>query len=842
MPPYYPDQYRGGFSGQSYYPIYAPQQATEQPYGQYVHQQPQPRVQVNIPPSPHQNYPQPQPSLQYQHAPVQQPFNAIPVAPPQYYNQHSYVYNNQFQQQYQPPPPVRVIVPPSPIQYKQASQNSVPQISMQHQPTPSIPKMSQSDQSTPRPKPRVLQEQPNTARTPASSSQKSTPKATSVTTTVTAEQPPQQPSILLTLADEYIEAARKLEERTEDYHILMSTALRCLQVALKNFKLSPVRSAQVSLKYAQLLYDETDDLDDAELVLTKSIDLCERMKFTDFKYAMQLLLAKVLFRSKPRAAVRDLGSMIQDIETYKHTAWEYPFRLQAVFFLLASRNHHSIHDALQHLDKIQVAANLHADRAVYTFAAILESLLHLRNPGPDSLSHSQQALAKARSYQLNPDVEGHPQMSVMMEFIDLMWTLNTAADQNVLDKKRTNLKDALYASLDGKAWSKDESTWLRINSKSLKGVPTQVGGLIHDVDGRYYMALSWLGKKEFESLGFLLNGAALIPQNHYMQGKAEKFILEGYKITNDGIPAQESVLCVKDSKSTRRNHILSIYFLAELAFMRANKGSWDKTQQAMKLIESHIKMLGDDVPDELKALHAYLNGCIAQANGDLDTALKHFQSHHLVLHTPPAPNAMSKPQKPVTNSTLIDFQLLATINTAFIIRLPSHPQHGRLDRLLNLLTPHFPNTSIQAGSPSAKMTNTNPTSTHPLLAPTHSLLLATLPNTTILQTKSLLAAALQNARSVSNVQVMSLCLTLMYDRFFRGGIQDVQAVKCAQAASHHVRAKLGSPLWGVMTGILQAESMQLVGDDANVIREKREAVGQLWENVPEGVKRAVEEV
>lgn len=191
---------------------------------------------------------------------------------------------------------------------------------------------------------------------------------------------------------------------------------------------------------------------------------------------------------------------------------------------------------------------------------------------------------------------------------------------------------------------------------------------------------------------------------------------------------------------------------------------------------------------------------------------------------------------------LLDLQLLATINTAFIIRLPSHPQHAHLDRLLNLLANHFPNNSARPGTSDPPTTTGPSTSTaHPLLSPIHSLLLSTLPNTTILQTKSLLAAALNSARRVNNVQVMSLCLTLMYDRFFRGGIQDVQAVKCAKAAGHHVRTKLGSPLWGVMSGILEAESMELVGEDVEAVRAKREALGTFWGNVPEGVRRAVEE-
>lgn len=47
---------------------------------------------------------------------------------------------------------------------------------------------------------------------------------------------------------------------------------------------------------------------------------------------------------------------------------------------------------------------------------------------------------------------------------------------------------------------------------------------------------------------------------------------------------------------------------------------------------------------------------------------------------------------------LLDLQLLAKINIAFIIRLPSHARHAHLDHRLNLLTDHFPNDSARPGT------------------------------------------------------------------------------------------------------------------------------------------------
>ncbi|KAK5945381.1 hypothetical protein PMZ80_002586 [Knufia obscura] len=782
------------------------------------------RVQVIVPPRQQPGYSPSQPQPQANYYPVQQQQQ-------QYYqfggtsgdqwnqqyfaqqNQQAFAYNQQVQQRYQPPPPPRVIVPPSPSQYAQTSQRPYPQQSIQVKQEHSSPRPMPPKQSTPRP--HVLKE------TKPNISKQITPKTEPNNDSMLP--PTQYPSLLLTLADEYIEASKKLEHRSRGYYELVTTALGCMEAALKNFKLSPIREAQLSLKYVQILYDETDNLDEAETILTRSIDLCERMKLIDLKYAMQLLLSKVLFRSKPRAAIKDLHGMIQDIETYRHVAWEYPFRFQAVFFSTEASDHSNLHEALHQLERIQHIAKLNGDHAVYAFAAILESLLHLHTRNADSISNSQQAMAKARSLQLNPDVEQHLQMPVFMDIIDLVWSLDNVSEGDI-EPKRKHLKDTLYSKSIDKEWTRDELTWIRVNSSSLKGIPTQEGGLIHEVDGKSYLALSWMNKKELEAIGFLLMGVSIVQQNYALKGKAERFIDEGYLIPKEDFIDRSGMLSAKDERLKHRAHVLGLHFKLESGFMLCSSGQWTKAAQLSKTLRMHLKQTKGHHHTELEALVSYLEGCILQGMGKLEGALKFFQAKPLVLQ-PKQPH-----QSPIARShiqqsgrTHQDLRVLAAINTALIIHSPSHPQHQHLRSLTDTIATH-----VTSSSP-------------PLISAAYSLLLSAAPDTTMLQMKQLLNAALNSAKQVANNQIISLTLTLMQDKFFRGGVQDVQAVKCAKAAAHQVKSRWGSPLWTAVSGMLEVESLLLQQDPSKQeeVERKKMDVQKAWSAVPQDVKRSM---
>ena len=90
----------------------------------------------------------------------------------------------------------------------------------------------------------------------------------------------------MSLAEELFDAAHELapsvalsmtNENVEAYEKLIATGLGCLDTALKNVKLSPRLEANIRLRYAGVLYEETENFMEAETALSRGIALCERV-------------------------------------------------------------------------------------------------------------------------------------------------------------------------------------------------------------------------------------------------------------------------------------------------------------------------------------------------------------------------------------------------------------------------------------------------------------------------------------------------------------------------------------------------------------------------------------
>jgi hypothetical protein len=95
--------------------------------------------------------------------------------------------------------------------------------------------------------------------------------------------------LLVSLAEEYFQAAHTLAPSVTasmspadvgSYEKLVATGLGCLDTALKNVKLQSRMEASIRLRYAGVLYEETENSMEAEICLTKGISLCERVCFS----------------------------------------------------------------------------------------------------------------------------------------------------------------------------------------------------------------------------------------------------------------------------------------------------------------------------------------------------------------------------------------------------------------------------------------------------------------------------------------------------------------------------------------------------------------------------------
>lgn len=94
---------------------------------------------------------------------------------------------------------------------------------------------------------------------------------------------------MVNLAEEFIGKARSSaisvastlhEDQVEDYQKLIGTGLACLDSALQSGKLSSRQEAQVRIRYATILQEETENVTEAETTLTKGITLCDKVRLT----------------------------------------------------------------------------------------------------------------------------------------------------------------------------------------------------------------------------------------------------------------------------------------------------------------------------------------------------------------------------------------------------------------------------------------------------------------------------------------------------------------------------------------------------------------------------------
>jgi hypothetical protein len=93
-------------------------------------------------------------------------------------------------------------------------------------------------------------------------------------------------SLLVLVAEDYFSqadaavqniATTMAADQVSEYHKAIATGLACLEAALQTGKMSPRQEAKVRLRYASILCEETENLQEAETALSKGITLCEKV-------------------------------------------------------------------------------------------------------------------------------------------------------------------------------------------------------------------------------------------------------------------------------------------------------------------------------------------------------------------------------------------------------------------------------------------------------------------------------------------------------------------------------------------------------------------------------------
>jgi hypothetical protein len=535
------------------------------------------------------------------------------------------------------------------------------------------------------------------------------------------------------------------------------------------------------------------------------------------KYEMQLLLSKVLYESKPKAAIKDIERMIEDIEAYRHTVWLYIFRYQLAMFQLASSNPGEIHGAIVQMQKITNLAKQCGDSPVLAFAAAIEALLHLSSSSHEAVVASQEALAKARALQLNPDVVAIPQLTVMLEFVDIGCSIR---DTNIADteRKRKTMHEVIIETTEKDSWRDDGTIFIPVSRKSLMGIQVQANKHVLERNGRHFITFSWLSKVEAEALGFLLSADSSKHKSGADGGKAVRFAEEGLDRVRGWSRPSLSAGDRRQQRVINFQRLLEAEFLLILAFMQCSKGKWEDANESITTAAVIAEDLGDAATVNMRSCLLYLRGIVLQGKGDLNAALKVYQSPLFDLTA----QQQARPPGRIAKSHFADsditrnISIMAAMNAVLIIQNQSHPQHNRLLSQIKGLEPMVNscgNKHIQAH---------------------FSLLISVLSGGTLSQ-KHYLKTAMEAGKTIGNAQVTALALTYMQERLFRG-VVDEQALKCAKAASHQSR-RAGDPLWMHVAGGLEAQALEVNGFEGDAGRRKVEAE-TLFDTLPEAVKKA----
>lgn len=97
--------------------------------------------------------------------------------------------------------------------------------------------------------------------------------------------------MLVALAEEYFAAAHSMgtplarnmrEDSVQKYQKLIATGLGCLEAAMTQTqtRLAPRLEARIRLRYAGVLFEETENYMEAETCLSQGITLCEQVWFS----------------------------------------------------------------------------------------------------------------------------------------------------------------------------------------------------------------------------------------------------------------------------------------------------------------------------------------------------------------------------------------------------------------------------------------------------------------------------------------------------------------------------------------------------------------------------------
>ncbi|KAF2206992.1 hypothetical protein CERZMDRAFT_71875 [Cercospora zeae-maydis SCOH1-5] len=641
-------------------------------------------------------------------------------------------------------------------------------------------------------------------------------------------------SALLALSDEYISAAYSMtgslsgkevsEDLLDEYQNLLSTGLGCLDSVLKNYRISdPRKEARIRLRYACLLYEETENLTDAEECLSKGISLCERARLTDLKYAMHHLMARIWFKSRKfKTAMKTVERISAEVEKLQLLHWVYAFHfLRVSFGLQIPDNHHETVSLVRYLTALSAVATRHYHVSVQIVAHTIEALVHLRARTSDSINLAIRAMASARMHQLTPEMQAMPQVRALLNYLDVGCSL-IRFDRKVADAKVQAMQSELDNGTQGEAWNNKDACALYISLGHCNDgeLEADSGGVFQQAsNGEVCLAFAWLTKQQAYAVGYLMSGLSKLDGSTVPE--AAKYL--SHVVTMSRTEPKDLPLSLS-AASSRWQVQVSLRATARLyiAFAFCGISDWPHAINALQAYhEKDIPQLEGPPQAAFATLAVYLDAVVKHGSGDLEAALRLYRSPALQVHLTGSIKSDAGPMNPI--------KILSALNSVEILH--SQGKHKEADMLLDWAEPHCVVTSNSDGGEHGSRAME---SLFYMLKAVASQRAGGL----IIDTKSILQRSVKAAQGVGNDQLLMCVMNIMTDAWFKN-IVGQQAVSSGKSA-RGLAGKNNNKLWRAVGTRMYADTLELSGQLGQA-EEMRQDAQRLMASLPPNLRDAFQD-
>ncbi|ROT39188.1 hypothetical protein SODALDRAFT_276523 [Sodiomyces alkalinus F11] len=579
------------------------------------------------------------------------------------------------------------------------------------------------------------------------------------------------------------------EAQVWEHQKLISTGLACLEAAVHSNKLPPRQEAKARLRYASILYEETENLQEAETTLFQGIKLCEKHRYTDLRYCLQFMSLKVLFQRNQKAAFIALDKQIAECQTFKHIPWVYAFRLLKATLQTYAGNSVEI-ALLDNLQSLSTLAHERGDHAVGVLGSLLEGLAHLRVTKQDTVERVQTCLAQVAKYQLDPFVQVL-QLDVLTLLLDLACSMHQK-NPDLLVHKLSALQSRMDAGLDSKEWAdgvaemriplkKQHSSYHLISDDT--GAILQAGSLD---EGRDFVVMSFLTRAELFALVYTFSGLASLYRFHHNPAKVQR---KSSELWEEGLKVIQQLASVSEAGAvtatvSRHESIRQAKWRTEMfCYLQLLTGLYCATQSRWSVVDQCLVKLqkaATQTPNDIFSLCClYLTGVYHQGTGDLETALLLFQDSRFDIDSTLSAGGGRKP-------ALLELCLLAALNRLWILQAPDFRDDTTTLALLEKVRPictehHDPEIRTAFHLVQATTRTNQPVSMQVIKTSIHS--------------------AVQTSKQIGNTHCLAIGLSIMRYQLFDNVVGE-QALKSAKAASAQSK-RSGNLLWmSVADGML----------------------------------------